>query len=112
MPPATAPSAYAESLVRISGTPIMLAASSSSRMASQARPSRPSRIRIEANRRARPGSTKMMNFGSGSNGPRSFQVSAPVVVEAKNATESTGVMPWVPLETFCAEQVVAVVEDS
>ncbi len=47
MPPAAAPTPYAHSFVRISGTPIRLAASSSSRIASQARPSLPSRRRSE-----------------------------------------------------------------
>jgi hypothetical protein len=87
-------------LVRINGTPIMLAASSSSRMASQARPSRPSRIRIEANSTSAVRAQKMMNFGSTSNGPRSPHVSAPVSSNLKKRTESTGVMPCVPLEMF------------
>ena len=47
-PPEKAPTAYAASFVLRSGTPIMLAASSSSRMASHARPSRPSRSRSDS----------------------------------------------------------------
>ena len=75
--------AYAASLVRMSGTPIMLAASSSSRMASQARPSRPSRIRSEPNMSTAVSRQNRMYFGSTSDGSRSLQVSAPSGVNAR-----------------------------
>ena len=84
-------------MVRISGTPIMLAASSSSRIASQARPSRPVRMRSEtktqnaartaeddeAVRERRTGPSELCTPGSAWKGP------VPMA--------STGKMPWVPL---------------
>ena len=45
MPPNAPPVAYARSFVRTSGTPMLAAATSSSRSAIQARPSRESRRR-------------------------------------------------------------------
>ena len=96
MPPKTAPTAYAESFVLTSDTPIMLAANSSSRMASHARPSRPRRIRSETNTQNATTSENTRNRYGRSNGPSagltplSFE-KMPVPIG------SIGVMPFVPL---------------
>ena len=50
MPPIVAPSAYASSFTRTVGMPMLIAATSSSRIATQARPMRESRSRKLMNR--------------------------------------------------------------
>jgi hypothetical protein len=84
-------------LVFISGTPIMLAASSSSRIASQARPSRPSRIRSDTKTQSAASRAKTANLYVRSNGPSvsgtpGSSLSGPMPIG------SIGVMPLTPLD--------------
>ena len=86
-PPDTAPIAYAANLERINGTPIMLAANSSSRIASHARPKRPLLIRSEIKTISAVSETNIKYFQSRSNGPKVFP---------NKPTLSTGAIPLDP----------------
>ena len=100
-----APTAYAASLDRMSGTPIMVAASSSSRIASQARPRRPSRMRSETKTQNAATRTKTTYFAVTSNGPSGLEIAIvdlPMAMLAgpNGSSEmlSSGAMPLAPLD--------------